>query len=88
MSMTDQEREDARQIFEGKIEGKSACRLCAGIHAMVAGLAPEQQPCPRVKRLEYAATGQVLSVEFWPWNGNWEVNVIFPQDAYEDNETA
>jgi hypothetical protein len=81
--LTDQEKEDARKIFEGEVEGKSACYHCAGIHAAVAKVPIDRQPCPRIKKIDYAATGQVVSVEYWPWDHSWEGNVIFPQDVYD-----
>lgn len=79
---SDEELEIARQIFEGKVEGKSACHFCAGIHATVAGLAFSRQPCPRVKRIEWHADGTVLVLEYWPpdqWN---DEDTIFPNDVY------
>lgn len=76
-------RADARQIFEGKVEGRTACHFCAGIHAHVAGLQPRQQPCPRVKRIERHSDGTVLAVEHWP-PGRWESDVVFPRDVYDD----
>lgn len=82
--LTAEERETARAIFEGEIEGRSACHFCAGIHSHVAGLPPQLQPCPRVKRVERHVDGTVLVVEFWR-PGTWESDVIFPEDVYEDD---
>lgn len=81
---SDEELEIARQIFEGRVEGKSACHFCAGIHATVAGLAASRQPCPRVKRVEWHVDGTVLVVEYWSpsqWN---DENTIFPHDVYDE----
>lgn len=77
--------EQARRIFSGEENGVSACWYCAGIHARVANLPAQFQPCPRIKRIEWAANGEsVASVEFWP-SGQWESLVVFPGDAW-DNE--
>jgi hypothetical protein len=78
-------KEAAREIFEGRVDSKTACHYCAGIHASVAGLEPVRQPCPRIKRVERHPDGSVLVVEFWE-PGIWEDDVIFPSDVYEDEE--
>lgn len=80
-----EDRAAAREIFEGRIDGKTACHFCAGIHATVAALDPKWQPCPRIKRIERHPDGSVLAVEFWE-PGIWEADVIFPSDAYDDHE--
>lgn len=82
--LTNEDKTAAREIFEGKVEGKSACVFCAGIHASVAGLTPQWQPCPRVKRIERHADGTPLIIEHWPL-GRWESDVIFPADVYGDD---
>lgn len=81
--LSDDERDAARSIFEGQVEGKSACHFCAGIHATVAGLESHRQPCPRIHRIERHTDGTVLVLEFWP-PGHWEDNVIFPHDVYDE----
>jgi hypothetical protein len=82
--LTEEEKFNAREIFEGKIEGRQACIHCAGLHGRVAGLSAEQQPCPRVKRVHRHTDGAtILEVEYWP-NGDWEEDVIFPEDVYGD----
>lgn len=82
--LSDEERTVARDIFEGKVEGKSACHFCAGLHATVAGLAPSRQPCPRIKRVEWHADGTVLVVEYHH-PGDWaDENTIFPHDVYDE----
>lgn len=80
-SLTEQQREDAKKIFQGEVEGVSACHFCGGIHAHVAGIAQHWQPCPRVKRVERHSDGSVLVVEHWE-PGTWEKDVIFPADVY------
>ena len=49
----------------------------------LAGLEPQQQPCPRIQRIERHSDGTVLVLEFWP-PGHWEDNVIFPHDVYDE----
>lgn len=84
--LTGEERDAAKLIFEGKVEGKTACHYCAGIHATVANLAASRQPCPRIRRIEWHADGTVLNVEFWPPNEWADENTIFPHDVYGDEE--
>lgn len=82
--LTTEQKEVARAIFMGESE-RSACHFCAGIHAAVAGLPPSRQPCPRIRKAEWHPDGTVLNVEFWP-PGDWEADVIFPDDVFEDDE--
>ena len=82
--LTDEERDAAREIFEGRVEGKTACHFCAGIHATVAGLAPTRQPCPRVKRIEWHADGTVLVLEYHHPSDWADENTIFPHDVYDE----
>jgi len=79
------EKAAAKEIFEGELENRSACVYCAGIHAHVAKLDAYWQPCPRIRRIERHPDGSILVLEFWP-NGDWEQEVIFPDDVYEDEE--
>ena len=79
--LTEEEKQDARQIFEGKVEGVSACQFCGGLHGRVAGLSQHLQPCPRIKRIEYHPDGSVLVVENWE-PGTWERDVVFPHHVY------
>lgn len=83
--LTDQQRADARAIFAGRTPDRSACHYCGGLHGFVAGLAPERQPCPRVKRVAYHPNGVVADVLFRE-PGTWEGRVVFPEDVYEDDE--
>jgi hypothetical protein len=80
----DEDLQSARAIFAGRVDGKSACWHCGGIHATVAKLQPHQQPCPRIKRVERNADGFPLVTEYWP-NGNWEDDVVFPHDVFDDD---
>ena len=41
--------------------------------------------CPRVKRLVFLGNGNRVEVEYFP-NGEWEENVIFTEDVYDDSE--
>lgn len=84
--LTPEEKSAARDIFEGRIEGKSACMFCAGIHASVASLDSRWQPCPRIKRIERHVDGTPLVIEHWR-PGEWEADVIFPADVYDGDDT-
>lgn len=84
--LTPEEKADARAIFEGNVKERSACYFCAGLHSQVAGLQPMQQPCPRIKKLSRHTDGvTVLDIEHWP-PGEWESDVLFPSDVYEEDE--
>lgn len=84
--LTPEQKAEAREIFEGRNESRSSCHFCAGLHYQVAGLPPAQQPCPRIKKIERHTDGlTVLSVSYWP-NGEWETDVVFPGDVYDDDE--
>lgn len=83
--MSPEDKAAARLIFEGKDSDTKACHFCAGLHASVAGLTPGNQPCPRVRKLEFHLGGEVASVEFWP-PGRWERDVLFPAEVYDDEE--
>lgn len=84
--LTAQQKSDARDIFEGKVSDRQACHHCAGLHPQVAGLQPEQQPCPRIKRIKRHTDGTTtLDVEYWP-NGEWEADVVFPGDVYDEED--
>jgi hypothetical protein len=82
--LSEEEKSDARDIFEGKSDAARACRHCAGLHPAVVDLKDGQQPCPRVKRVKWHTDGMtILDVEYWP-NGEWETDVVFPGDVYDD----
>lgn len=83
--LSEAEIEDAKAIFEGRNDKAKACHFCAGIHNSVAGLYVWQQPCPRVKRVQRFANGELAEVEFWE-PGRWEQGVVFPTDVYEVEE--
>ena len=87
--LSPEEKADARAIFTGAATDGGgnpieACHYCGGLHARVAGLQPDWQPCPRIKRIERHVDGTVLVVEHWP-PGIWETDVIFPRDAFDDD---
>lgn len=86
--VTELDREDkeyARKVFRGEIDGQTACHFCAGIHASVAKLRPHMQPCPRIKNVERHVDGTVLKLEFWPPK-TWEHDVIFPKDVFDEDD--
>lgn len=82
--LTDDEVGHAIRIFEGKVEDKSACWHCGGIHSIVAKLRLDQQPCPRIKRVERNPDGFPLITEYWP-PGTWEKDVLFLHQIYDDD---
>lgn len=83
--LSDEVKAQARDIFEGKVEGVTECQFCAGIHPRVTGLDISWQPCPRIKRIERHTDGSILVIEHWE-PGSWEHNVIFPDDVFDDEE--
>ena len=99
MSLTGQEKPEAQRAFRGEEPGKSPCQWCGGLHVRTL-LQPaplgESLPlgvqyeaaCPRVKRLEFHANGNLVSVEFWEHYD--ESGIVFPEDAFdpEDAEDA
>lgn len=84
-NLSEEEREVAKAIFEGRAENRGACIFCAGIHSQVIGLDADRQPCPRIRRIERHPDGSILVLEFWP-NGDWERDVIFPDDVYLEGD--
>jgi hypothetical protein len=61
------------------VRPESACQDCGGYHIGV---------CPRIKRLvlvgEGQAVGNRIEVEYWKtWDDS---HVIYPEDAWEDQE--
>ena len=84
-TMNPEDKKSAQEIFEGRSQNNLACLFCAGIHSSVANLDPWLQPCLRIKRVDRYQTGELSAVGFWP-KGEWEANVIFPEDVYDDDE--
>lgn len=76
---------ESRRAFEGRLEGKTACHHCGGLHGWVAGLHAWQQPCPRIKKVVRNGDGQATDVEYWP-PGTWERGIIFPDDVFDEDE--
>lgn len=89
--LTRDQRREARDIFEGRIQDtsgnpRSGCVHCTGIHDHVRGLPPMRQPCPRIKHARWTDNGVLLEVRYWP-NGKWETDdIIFPGDVYGDDD--
>jgi hypothetical protein len=85
--LSPEEKADARAVFAGdRAEtGDIPCVHCAGIHDRVTTLAPDRQPCPRVKRAVWSLDGILLEVEYWP--GKWDdgAEIIRPADVYDDD---
>jgi hypothetical protein len=76
--LTAEEREQARLVFEGKTPaGQLACLHCGGIHL---------RACRRVRSITWNADGSVASAEYWK-DGQWdESGIVWPDDAYDDDE--
>ena len=71
----------------GFLDGATQCHFCAGVHDVVSGLPPHQQPCPRVKRIEFYESGFPSAVEFWPTFGDrWDQHIVFPRQLVEEEE--
>ena len=68
------------------LDGAVQCQFCAGIHDIVRGLPPHQQPCPRIKRIEFYESGFPSAMEFWPSSSGWESGVVFPSQLVEEEE--
>lgn len=67
---------------------RSGCIHCAGVHDVVDGLPQHRQPCPRVKRAVWGADDTLLEVEYWR-HGQWDQSkVIFPDEAFEEDEES
>ncbi len=84
MPMSPEAKEAAQKIFQGETDGRSACIHCAGLHDTLAGRTADQQPCPRVSRVEYHANGTLAAVSYWPPESGWDRHVVFPRMVYDD----
>lgn len=80
--ITDDVKAASREIFEGKVEGKTACWHCGGLHGFIPRLEVWRQPCPRIKHVVYDG-GHVREVEYWS-PGTWETGIIFPDNVYDE----
>lgn len=74
--LTPQQRQDAKNILEGRTPGQSACQHCGGVHL---------RACRRVRRAEWHPDGTLLKVWYWK-DGEWdESEILWPEDAYDDD---
>ncbi len=78
LSLSRDEKRQARLVFEGKApNGQSPCLHCGGVHL---------RACRRVKSVTWHNDGSVISAEYWP-DGQWsEDGIVWPEDAYEDDD--
>lgn len=77
--LTAEQREQARLIFEGKVQGQTACLHCGGVHL---------RACRRVRSIEWHVDGTVLKAEYWP-DGQWDEGlIVWPEDAFEEDEPS
>jgi len=73
--LTPEERQQARQLFEG---GKN-CQHCGGVHL---------RACPRVRKITWHIDGTCTSAEYWPDREWSDANIVWPEDAYDDEEAS
>lgn len=88
----------AQAIFRGEDPGNAPCQWCGGLHfrgATPPALAPGLEfpvgvkwnaACPRIRKMEFHANGNLTSVEFFQeWD---ESGVVFPEDAFDPDDDA
>lgn len=78
--LTGEDKAEARRQFEMQGDGGSrVCSFCGGIH---------MRACPRVAEFEMYENGSIKRVVFWP-EGKWsDAYIIWPEQAYEEDEAA
>ena len=75
--LTPEQRLEAQRVFEGKVPGVTPCVHCGGVHL---------RACRRVHRVRWHTDGTVLEAEYWP-DGQWdESGIVWPEDAYEEQD--
>lgn len=82
--LSPEEKEDARRIFRGEVNDRSACWHCGGLHETVARIPAWRQPCPRIKRVTRDNDGYPIEVEYWPAHSPWERGIVFPDQVFDD----
>lgn len=80
------EDEDGTRSVADLLTGVTQCQFCAGVHDIVRGVPAWQQPCPRIKRIEFYEGGHPSAIEFWEAGSGWDRNVVFPSQLAEDEE--
>jgi hypothetical protein len=69
------EPDKTEAALRGLIPLGGPCRWCGGLH---------ERACNRVRKLEWAPNGNLLSAEFWK---TWEQpGAVWPEDAYDPAE--
>jgi hypothetical protein len=76
--LTEDQRYQARQIFEGKAgDAQRPCVHCGGVHL---------RACRRVRKIAWHPDGTVIAATYWP-DGEWDdSDIIWPEDAYDDEQ--
>lgn len=85
------EKAEFQAIFRGDRPGKAPCQWCGGLHQRGDWMPPGpaeappgfrwQAACPRVRKMEFHANGNLISVTFADrWD---ETGVVFPEDAFD-----
>ncbi len=76
-SLSEEERAQARQLFETGGEDSRVCSFCGGVHT---------RACPRVASFELHESGKLKSVQFFA-EGSWDDSfIIWPEMAFEDDD--
>jgi hypothetical protein len=81
--MSDEDRAEARRIFQGEHPTRQQCEHCGGIHA---------RSCPRIKSEHIVYSYNVTDnservaeteIKYWP-PGTWETDdITFPEDVFD-----
>jgi hypothetical protein len=90
------EKRAAQAAFRGEEPGKGPCQWCGGLHVRTllqppapSGASPPvgvqyEAACPRVRKLEFHANSNLVSVEFFGVYD--ETGIVFPEDAFDDED--
>jgi hypothetical protein len=93
--LTQAEKVAAQAVFRGEEPGKAPCQWCGGLHVRTLLASPPPGAslppglaygvaCPRIRKLEFHANGNLTSVTFADeWD---ESGVVFPEDAFDTEE--
>ena len=83
--LTKQEKSDAQAIFTTRPD--RPCEFCGGYHLRQGDAGSVPKVCPRIKRMVFHPNGNLIEVEYWQ-HGQWdETGVIWPEDAFDPDDT-
>lgn len=80
------ENENEGSSVADVLSGVTQCRFCAGVHDIVRGVPAWQQPCPRIKRIEFYDGGHPSAIEFWEPGSGWDDSVVFPSQLVDEED--